>query len=567
MARTVKNKKVQAKKQAADKKEQKRRSKEERPVEAKKEVNRGFGASSKEKDEQIHRIIYQSFLGTYLKMDTVTDINYDGHKVQLLDNMVGPIRPKEQPTQDDVKRLLNQIANVQGRQLNTSNPIMDTEIGFLRVNAVDSSASPDGITFSIRVSRPRLAIPDISNMTVGGRPEVSDLLNSLVKAQSNIIISGETGSGKTELQKYLVGYTEDDDLIIVIEDTRDSHIKALYPEKNIKSWQTLTSEDRERKYGISDFVKAGLRNFPDWMIVSETRGEEAGDMLDSAKTGHPIITTLHATSAIDIPSRLMSMIRQAAAYRQVTDMVVGQEITKFLRFGIHLASVSEKTPEGTRIVRRIKEIVEYTGYSPEGPMGNYLYRAVNQYNESIGDYEMVEEFGALSETTIHAMKDKRIYHMLPDLFKPEYNAHNPAGHVSAVQAVQQQAVRPQTVGGRAVSTPVAAVAEPVVASTVVSVDKSLEQVKAQPVRTVEQGAIQTDVAELKKTSKPTAVKKEQSVKQAQPVSVDSLKFQQLKAKLPRMEQAAADVAADVPVINPHEALAKRKEALRRERVF
>lgn len=376
-----------------------------------------------DKVEQINKILHESFLKPWLADDqNITDINYDGVKIQLLDNKVGTIRPKKQPTQEEVRRLINQIANIQGSQLNNSAPIMDTEIGYLRVNAVDDSASPDGITFSIRVSRPRLAIGDISEMTVGRKQEVSDLLDVLIKARSNIIISGETGTGKTELQKLLVGYIDDDDLIVLIEDTRDSHIKALYPNKSIKSWQTLTSDDRDRKYEISDFIKAGLRNFPKWMLVSETRGSEAADMLDSAKTSHSIITTLHSTGTIDTPSRLLSMVRQSPAYTQATDVILGREITKFLRFGIHLERDVEQTDEGSRVVRRIKEIMEYTGYDESGPTGTYLYRAVSKYDEKTGEYKIVEEFGTLSETTIAELQDKRVYHMLPDIYKP--NGHN-----------------------------------------------------------------------------------------------------------------------------------------------
>lgn len=215
-----------------------------------------------EREERIEQILQNSFINQYLEQETITDINFDGVKLTLHDNKKGPIVPKEQPTLEEVRRLMTQITNVQGKQLNNSNPIMDTEIGYLRVNAVDDTVSPDGMTFSIRVSRPRLAITGIAEMTAGQVKEVEDLLNVLILAHGNIIISGETGTGKTELQKLLVNYIPDDELIVLIEDTRDSHIKALYPRKNIKSWQTLTSDEREKKVTIQDLVKAGLRNFP-----------------------------------------------------------------------------------------------------------------------------------------------------------------------------------------------------------------------------------------------------------------------------------------------------------------
>src|SRR5690606_4660651 len=134
------------------------------------------------------------------------------------------------------------------------------------------------------------------------------------KAESNIIIAGRTGSGKTETQKMLVGSIENDKVIALIEDTRDSHIKTLYPDKFIYSWQTLLSEEREKKITMSELVKASLRSNPDWIIISETRGAEAADILDSVKTDHAIITTIHAKGAMNIPARLVPMVRQAPAY-------------------------------------------------------------------------------------------------------------------------------------------------------------------------------------------------------------------------------------------------------------
>lgn len=369
--------------------------------------------SRNEKEERMNRILEDSFINQYLQQETITDINFDGKKIMVHDNKIGPFTPEAQPSIKEVNQLMTQIANVQGRQLNNSNPIMDTEIGYLRVNAVHDAVSPDGITFSIRVSRPRLAITEISEMTVGKRKEVEELLKVLVSARSNIIISGETGAGKTELQKLLVNYIPDNSPIVLIEDTRDSHIKALYPNKHIKSWQTLLSDERDKKIAIYDLVKAGLRNFPKWMIVSETRGREAAEMLDSAKTGHSIVTTLHATNAIDIPSRLISMIRQAPSYAQSTDQIVGKDVTKFLRFGIHL----EATLEEDGIVRGIKELVEFTDYSESGAVGNYLYRCKSIYDPETDSYRLTEQFGKLSDETITMLQDKKLYHLLPDVFK------------------------------------------------------------------------------------------------------------------------------------------------------
>lgn len=380
-------------------------------------------------NERVKEILNKSFLGEILKDDGITDIRFNGTTLWLQHNQKSYEKASKQPTVDEVRRLIKQISDLQGKDITNSDPILDTEIGFLRVNAVHEAVSPDGRTFAIRVSRPSLAIhhvedmlPSISSEVLNKEVEKSELMDQfsnpvelllkvLMQAGSNILISGITGTGKTELQKLLVGFIPDNKKINLIEDTRDSHMKALYPEKDIMSWQTLMSEDREKKVTMQDLIRAAMRNNPDWVIVAETRGDESADMLDGAKTGHSVITTVHAKKAMLIPSRFIPMIKQSSAYQTIDEVIIGKEITELFKFGIQL----EMENIGGKVIRRIKEIVEYTGYSLNGVRGNVLYR--QNFVDEDGEYKTKEKLGSLSDESLSMLKDKRLYHLLPDVFK------------------------------------------------------------------------------------------------------------------------------------------------------
>lgn len=365
-----------------------------------------------EYQNRISEILEGSFVGKYLKDEGVTDINFDSEKLRIQHNQKGAIIVEEKPDIEEIKKLTKQIADLQRKTITDTQPILDTEFGFIRVNAVHEAVSPDGRSLALRISRPRLAVASLSEMTYGNNKDIEDLLNVLIMAESNIIIAGRTGSGKTELQKMLVRPIDDTKIIALIEDTRDSHIKALYPEKFIYGWQTLLSEDRTKKITMSDLIKAALRNNPDWIIISETRGAEAADILDSVKTDHAIITTIHAKGAANVPSRLVPMIRQAPAYAIMSDLIVGREIIEFLRFGIYM----QYTIENGMIVRRIKEIMEYTDYTEKGAKGTYLYRHMRKYDKKSGQYYAKEIFNPLSEKSLEGIKDKQLVHLLPEIF-------------------------------------------------------------------------------------------------------------------------------------------------------
>lgn len=241
--------------------------------------------------DRIEQLLKDSFLSIFLDSETITDISFNGTSLWIKDNLKGTYRPNEQPTADQVFTLGRKIADEMGKEFANNEPILDTELSYLRVDFVHQEVSPSGCTFSIRISRPQLQIKDLSDLA---NDDVAKLLDTFMKGEMNIIVAGRTGTGKTELQKTLVGSIPDNKYITLIEDTMDSHIKEIYPQKNINSWRTLMSDTREKKIDHNTLIKAGLRNDPDWLIIAETRGSEAYNMVEAALTDHSIITTLHA---------------------------------------------------------------------------------------------------------------------------------------------------------------------------------------------------------------------------------------------------------------------------------
>lgn len=374
-------------------------------------------------NSRIEEILKESFINEYLMDEGITDIRFNGTSLRLQHNELGRYKADKQPSIQDVKSLIKKITDIQNKkELTNTNPIMDTEIGFLRVNSVHAELSPDGQSFAIRVSRPRLAVSSVKDFTATRSEDLEQLLKVLVLANCNMTITGRTGAGKTEIQKLLVGFIDDDEIIALIEDTRDSHIKTLYPNKDIISWVTKKDEG----FTSQKMLQAALRNNPDWVIQAETRGEEAADVLDCSKTDHSIITTLHVRGAMNTPKRFMSMVRQAPAYANMSDILLGTEIIEELPFGMY-TKYENKNGVATR---HIKELVEFTGYTTTGATGTYLYKVRNVYNEKTNSYSQKEYFNPLSEATIEMLKDKEVYHLLPDIFKPKSESVVESGVIS-----------------------------------------------------------------------------------------------------------------------------------------
>ena len=231
---------------------------------------------------------------------------------------------------------------------------------YLRISANHEVTAPYGLTVSIRVASPYLALTkkNFNNFApMTKQLNAYRLFEILIKAHCNIMLSAETGAGKTEFQKMLVSFIPFQDRIVMIEDTPETHLPELYPDKDIYSWTTI-----EGKISISDLVKQALRNNPKWLIVAETRGAEAYEMFQGVKSDHSIITTLHAISNDAVPSRFIGMAKMGF---EVNEENEERDFLRYMHIGVHL---TKKVIDG-HVYRYADEIAEFVPRSKEHPLG------------------------------------------------------------------------------------------------------------------------------------------------------------------------------------------------------
>lgn len=287
--------------------------------------------------------------------DQITDISFNGKFMVLATNnrrfRYGRRKGHEDEpiiNESTVLQLVNRFSNKEGEGGNNfgpGNPSLDAFSNNMRLNAIDPTLSGSGITMSLRVSKASLAL-NRKNFKYFAPNIIYKLLAQFVKGGANIMISGATGTGKTELLKLLVDEIQEDDKIIMIEDVQETHLQEIYPTKNIYDWITTP------QFTIKDHVKNALRNQPDWVLVSETRGAEAYEMYQLFLTGHPVLTTLHATSNEAVPDRLYGMC-------SMSDFKIPEQLKDdlftYLNIGVH---ITRKVVNG-KVYRYADNICEF----------------------------------------------------------------------------------------------------------------------------------------------------------------------------------------------------------------
>ena len=208
---------------------------------------------------------------------------------------------------DHLMKIIDKIVSRVGRRVDESSPMADARLpDGSRVNVIIPPLALDGPVMSIRrfsvVPLTMANLVEFKTLTV----EMAEVLQALSNAEVNLLISGGTGSGKTTLLNIMSGFIDARERVVTIEDAaelqlRQPHVVRLETRPpNIEGKGEVTQRS---------LVRNALRMRPDRIILGETRGAEALDMLQAMNTGHEgSMTTVHANTARDALARLENML-------------------------------------------------------------------------------------------------------------------------------------------------------------------------------------------------------------------------------------------------------------------
>ena len=305
-------------------------------------------------NERLLSFIETSFLKPLLDVDTITDITYNGVSIFYMDNNLGRRKSNIVITSDKAIDFIRQIANLAERQFSFTSPTLDISIARYRINAQHSSIVRVGdeksISFAIRIASKEIRIRNDDNFLDDKSREI---LFDAISNKKSIVIAGPTGSGKTELQKYLISNLEDYSRVIIIDNVQELDYVRFNPNLDVTSWQISPSIPQGN---AQELIRNALRNNPDWIVVAESRGKEMSDVLNAVMSGHPIITTLHARSAEMIPHRMLRLVQMNNHEDKAEDILT--DIYEHIDYYVYLERKISKDKKVVRYVDSVASIDE-----------------------------------------------------------------------------------------------------------------------------------------------------------------------------------------------------------------
>ena len=312
---------------------------------------------------------------------SVSDILVNTHK-QVYVERRGKLELTEVTFTDDdhLMKIIDKIVSRVGRRVDESSPMVDARLpDGSRVNAIIPPLAIDGPIMSIR----RFAtVPlQVANLIEfrSLSPEMAQFIGALSAARVNILVSGGTGSGKTTLLNILSSYIGNTERIVTIEDAAELQLQ----QPHVVRLETRPPNIEGRgEVAQRSLLRNALRMRPDRIILGETRGGEALDMLQAMNTGHEgSMTTVHANTPRDALARLESMIAMAgvdlpakAARAQVASAIGVIIQANRLSDGTRkLTSIQEVTGmEGETVTLQEIFVFKQTGVGTTGAVEGYF---------------------------------------------------------------------------------------------------------------------------------------------------------------------------------------------------
>ena len=249
---------------------------------------------------------------------------------------------------DRLNAFASALATTTGQRFDDQHPLLGTSIpghGH-RIQVVGGSLVDSGFALSIRVSKQKryplssykirfsddvTIRPDQAPPIERRRPPADKTLIRLAVEGWNLMLSGETGSGKTTLINELIHHIPAMERIIAIEDSKELLIEHPNQVRFLKS----KSGTDIAKVTYAQIIDACMRLRPDRVLVGEISTDNVLAYLNLLNTGHKGgVCTIHANSARNAVDAMV--LRAQAAGMGGSAEMIQRYATQFLEAIAHI---------------------------------------------------------------------------------------------------------------------------------------------------------------------------------------------------------------------------------------
>lgn len=352
-------------------------------------VARGMDNITRLTDAVYNDMAGMGILSPYLKDEQVEEVNvnaYNGVWILYRDKKVRlPATFGSAEACANITRKMSRFGNV---ILDGSKPLGDSFIarGVRMSGAIAPCVDEDaGAIASIRKQKPFLITRENLIHWETATADELDFLTLCINNGISIALAGATGSGKTSDMGYILSCVSQDKRIVTIEDTRELSL-ARYDENGIMINDVihLLTKEEPNPVTMLDLLKLSLRLHPRILVPAEMRGREALTVQEAGRTGHTIISTLHANSAKSAYDRILTMCLEAGT------SLSEERLLKNIVEAFPIMVFKMQLPDNSR---KYMEVYEATGVKNGEVAGSTLFKYEVHHYERDGGGRIIKVVG------------------------------------------------------------------------------------------------------------------------------------------------------------------------------
>lgn len=194
-----------------------------------------------------------------------------------------------------------------------------------------------------------------------------ELLKKFTSSFTNILHTGNTGSGKTTTANLLINSIPEQMRVISVEENLELILKN---KRGIRL-------EASKEMPLEKLVPVAAKMLPDYLIVTELKNAESLSVIQAMRAGWATIATTHSEGITDALARLELMCMMA-------NIGIGiNEIRSLIASTIKIVTYQEKMSDG---VRRITEIAEVVGLENN----RYMIVPLMKYDQKKKKFIMME---------------------------------------------------------------------------------------------------------------------------------------------------------------------------------
>ena len=359
--------------------------------------SRNFGITRDDK-EVIEYYAYRNFVGLgklepIMNDKNVEDISCDGVNIPVYVYHRNPDISSVKSnvyweSDDEMDSFVRKLAQRCGKSISMASPLLDGALpDGSRVQAtLGTDIARRGTNFTIRrfTDEPLTPVHLMESGSIDAR--MLAYLWICVENGKSMLISGATASGKTTLLNALSLFIRPELKVVSIEDTPELRLPHPNWVPEVSRGGFGSGESSTGEVTMDDLLRESLRQRPDYIIVGEVRGEEAYVLFQQIATGHPGMSTIHASNIQKVMDRLTTKpIDLPPSLIENLDLIVFPKRTR---------------RQGT-YVRRVGSIYEFEKYDKdeERPVVNRVFKwdakedVFRNENDSFLLNEIVDDHG------------------------------------------------------------------------------------------------------------------------------------------------------------------------------